>query len=682
MNTDKKTILIGLSIIIANTMLLDLIIGILLIDGIIEIQDTTTLYSFSFFCSSSLYILSMVYCEIQYGLLSHKSLSIIMLYIAFILILYYVSIDTYFDITIAQLLALHCAFTLMSAMVICASYHCYKNIHYKGTGNLCKISCVCLFMLYVDIKYMVNPFMYELLPIKISINEWNQYGFHNRTINDSLPHLNCSVGIDNNMIPWFDILPNRLFNFYMGSEYYCPQQNFSFIDLTTNELIIHCDTQDHMFDIYFGTDYLDQYESKANEKFNSNQLSHWKTQFKINRTFPMKLIRYDETRRAHVLRIKQLSSVIGSNQELITIHCGEMSNAHFVPSHDEISQSIESKRVPHPLSVFILIVDATSRASFHRTLPKSLKAIDQMKSHQVYEFFRYNIIGHSTTNNLHPFYYGSLIDNMYRIQRNQSLKNESDLLHDSLWSMAKQNNYLTSVLWDGCKTQTNVKSNTNYSPHHCTMVGCDYAFDFYGSSNIFQGGKASIAMNDRCNKQKWSVQHLLEYQTLLWSMNHARFNIFSISHTVVGHDGVGAGIISIDDPVSEWLKNVNELKHVFNDTLIILMSDHGMHFGLPAMTNIGRLEHKLGFMTWLYPKSKLNNEIHSRLQHNQQSLITLHDMRLTLLSIFNATSNSSLIELLNYKPGKHAVNILQKEISWARSCKKAGILRNRCSCLK
>ena len=166
----------------------------------------------------------------------------------------------------------------------------------------------------------------------------------------------------------------------------------------------------------------------------------------------------------------------------------------------------------------------------------------------------------------------------------------------------------------------------------------------------------------------------MQYQTLLWRIKKGRKKIFSISHTVVGHDGIGVSVKSMDNYLFHWL-NQSMYDEVFKDTLIVLMSDHGMHFGIPKMTDIGDLEHKLPFMIWLYPKNKLSENVNETLIHNEQSLFTLWDFRKTLLSIFNQTYSRSFRFMRSRR------NLLLNKISYKRSCKRARIPQDRCPCM-
>ena len=272
----------------------------------------------------------------------------------------------------------------------------------------------------------------------------------------------------------------------------------------------------------------------------------------------------------HKINLISLANLLKPNQELISIKCGDIINTHFIPQH--VTKKSQQKNpapntLPLPSSILIFIIDATSRHDFHRKLRKTSAYLHmfnnhgQRNNHFKYEFLGYNIIGHSTNHNLQPFFFGSKFDTKVII--NESVYR--NILNSSLWSMANKNGYLTSLLWDDCKTQYQYKYPDPYSsPDHVNIVGCDYDFDYYGRSNLFQSGKGSISFNDKCNKQKFVFEHLLEYQTLLWQMNMENKNkIFSIAHTVVGHDGVGTSIKSMDDYLYFWLKHLLKMIMIY-----------------------------------------------------------------------------------------------------------------------
>lgn len=625
-------------------------------------------YDFKFLFSACCYAFAL---SISARLIKSKciSFSIVIFYIMWIHVLKWYCIGLPMDLTICIFLYLHLLSTFGINVVCFFGMYLFDHPLISKKIFSCILFVICF--VFIDIKFERNPFIYLLLRVDYNIKLWNEYGYNSKHIDNTITDHWCPIFIDNRKIPWLDIIPNRWANFYLGHTYYCKSEEFSFIDFDTDILTVHCDESE--LDIHFGSDYLMKYEAAAKHRFDGNHLNQfmdWQSiQLRAGLT-----VQFDDNN-VHRIDLKKLSSIIDYQTEMLTIECGTNIDTHFIPHQTKESKSKQPKHLLDdnnndlPSSILMFVIDATSRQDFHRKLTKTSSILEKISSqnasssHELYEFMRVNIVGHSTSRNLGPLFFG----------------NWDEIVDDSLWSVANQNGFATGLIWDQCDEppywdDAFHNRSSHLTPDNINMVGCAPDFDCFGNQGFINSGKGSISLNDKCNYQKMVHQHMLEYQTFLHKWNNQN-NVFSISHTNIGHDGVGVAVISVDDYLAEWLQRHVIDSNVLDDTLILIMSDHGMHFGVPILTDVGELEHHLSTALWLYPKKRLNDDINEKLRHNEQSLLSVFDFRNTILSLVNPNGD---IDVHSVHDG---MNIMKEIVPYNRTCKDVGVSDSRCVCM-
>lgn len=130
-----------------------------------------------------------------------------------------------------------------------------------------------------------------------------------------------------------------------------------------------------------------------------------------------------------------------------------------------------------------------------------------------------------------------------------------------------------------------------------------------------------------------------------------------------------------DEDLLDFLKSMRRNRN-FNNTLLIVMSDHGARYNGNRHSIEGKLEERLPMMSFVLPpwfRKKYPN-LMKNLQSNADRLTTPFDLYYTIWSVLD-------IELTKQKTHYHHRGIsLFKEIPLNRTCVSAGVDPHWCTC--
>ena len=150
-------------------------------------------------------------------------------------------------------------------------------------------------------------------------------------------------------------------------------------------------------------------------------------------------------------------------------------------------------------------------------------------------------------------------------------------------------------------------------------------------------------------------------------------------HSEYSH-GVVEELVLADEPVSTWLKHLNATG-VLDNTILVVMSDHGHRFSYTRETLQGKYEERLPFFaiktpTWF--AKKFPNAAHALRVNAAERLTSPFDVHATLLSILNVLNKGQDTE------PKHSELVrgmsLFSEIPPQRTCSDAKISAHWCAC--
>ncbi|KAH6928885.1 hypothetical protein HPB50_020693 [Hyalomma asiaticum] len=276
-------------------------------------------------------------------------------------------------------------------------------------------------------------------------------------------------------------------------------------------------------------------------------------------------------------------------------------------------------REERPINVLVLGIDSTSRMNFDRHMKRTRKLVTEELL--AFEFFGYNKVGESSFGNQIPLLSGLAADDVDRLFR--------DLPFDSLphlWSVYKKRGFTTLSLEE--------------MPSFGLFVYPDYKgfrkppTDYYPVPVVYAMG-VQKGLDDYCAGSRLKTQVFLDYLGDVMELNAADGNpLFSyVWLSDVPHSNDHA-LLVLDDPVYGLLRGMQQ-RRAFDDTVVVLLSDHGARFGTSRASEIGRHEDKTPFGFMMLPERLMRRHPTAavNLEVNQRRLVTAYDFHATLLAL-------------------------------------------------
>lgn len=147
---------------------------------------------------------------------------------------------------------------------------------------------------------------------------------------------------------------------------------------------------------------------------------------------------------------------------------------------------------------------------------------------------------------------------------------------------------------------------------------------------------------------------------------------FSFSFFTIGHDDVN-GLGYLQDDLVKFLKDMKNSGYLDN-TLLVIMGDHGIRYGAIRKTILGKLEERLPLLSISVPqwfKTKYPEYVRA-LETNTNRLTSPYDLHATFQHILSEKHEK------HYQYGQS----LFSEISKSRSCVEAGNPEHFCPCVR
>lgn len=337
-------------------------------------------------------------------------------------------------------------------------------------------------------------------------------------------------------------------------------------------------------------------------------------------------------------------------------------------------KSSEPKNQTDYYNVIVMGIDAISRLNFYRTMPKTLA---YLKKKGAIELLGYNKVGDNTFPNLTPMLLGIKDTDLKR----------TCWPHDSasfdncpfIWEWFKQAGFYTALGEDTATLGT-----FNFAKYGFIKSPTDYYIRTFIHEAEVNVGNTKDFNSYICMGNKYFYKVLLDYiedltSTLRFSKLFGFFWEVSMSHDYLTYP------MAMDDSYENFLERLDSNNYLDN-TVLILLSDHGIRWGSIRLTKQGRLEERLPFVHILLPPSFRQNYnlAYNNLKQNSKRLTTPFDMYATLSDLIN-------LEVINNKNMKQRTETPYSEnrsislflpIPTNRTCKMAGIDDHWCTCHK
>ena len=291
-------------------------------------------------------------------------------------------------------------------------------------------------------------------------------------------------------------------------------------------------------------------------------------------------------------------------------------------------------------NIFMFYIDALSHKHFKRKLPKTANLFKEYfeynenyseKKFTAFEFNKYQSVTGFTVANIYAMNYG--------FPRGTTVKATEDGV--SFLKYLKQNGYITGSAGTICSKDSVFADeldlpNVDYETydHENVALFCDR--NYYDTGYSLINGINSVI--HRCLYGKEGYEYAFEYAELFWK-EYADNNKFFRLHIYEAHELSLELIKYADDNIYNFLKKFIE-KGYFDDTLLILVSDHGNNFNSYYSLFEGEdhsIEGMLPVFLALIPNKKIiyDSGLYENMHENQQTLITGYD-------IYNSIIHASL----------------------------------------
>ncbi|XP_012284761.1 uncharacterized protein LOC105702073 [Orussus abietinus] len=315
------------------------------------------------------------------------------------------------------------------------------------------------------------------------------------------------------------------------------------------------------------------------------------------------------------------------------------------------------------LNVLMFGFDSLSRNTFIRKLPKSYYYLKKTLNALILE--DYNIVGDGTPQALIPLLTGKIELELPETRKRLGAKAHYVNVYPMIWDKFKENGYITGFMEDVPRIGTftyRLKGFYQQPTDHYMRtfyLAAEPHFKYY--KKYCMGGipRHLVMMN--------------YIKTIFDSYRNQPKFVFGF-HGELSHDSYN-DIGVADDDLYNWLKELNEDGHM-NNTILILMSDHGHRFADIRRTLQGKQEERLPFFSFTFPPwfKQMYPRAYANVVYNTQHLSTPFDVHSTL---------ENILDFGTPKEGnrnQRAISLFDK-IPLERTCADAFIEPHWCACL-
>jgi hypothetical protein len=328
--------------------------------------------------------------------------------------------------------------------------------------------------------------------------------------------------------------------------------------------------------------------------------------------------------------------------------------------YNELVKAKDDQAEYNPVNIHVLVIDACGKDTFQRLFPHSDKFIQSMKQMsqsqklgtQILEMKNYHVLDINSDPNMYAFATGLIDFKILNASAVYTKQNRPKLL----WEYMHEYGYVSSVGEDVAESRTGIfySGNKNFP-----LPSYDIHPAFHKVSNLVQVDTSFNFMYKRnvcpCTGDKFMSEIVFDY-TRSFAKKYNDVPQFVMTVSDEAHDSIGNQIVTLDRNLKdhlEWYFTSGQLKN----TVLVLMSDHGLHYGPFIKQARSQYEHQHPLLTMFVPDRLATKQLTT----NTNRLMGLKDLHMTLRDIASFPIKSA-------PNRKDAVSMLYNEIPENRNC--------------
>ncbi|XP_033207740.1 uncharacterized protein LOC117167143 isoform X2 [Belonocnema kinseyi] len=331
-----------------------------------------------------------------------------------------------------------------------------------------------------------------------------------------------------------------------------------------------------------------------------------------------------------------------------------------------VKLSVTWDKVPEKalkLNVLLFGFDSLSRNTFIRKLPRSYRYLKQNLDSLVLE--GYNIVGDGTPQALIPILTGKIELELPETRKRMGMKANYVDIFPLIWQKYKDSGYITGFMEDVHHIGTftyRLKGFKKQPTDH-------YMRTFYLAAEPLFRYSQKFCLN---GVPRHSV--MMNYIKTIFDAYKDQPKFIFGFHGELSHDSYN-DIGAADEDVYHWIKSLNSSGHL-NNTILIVMSDHGHRFAAIRNTVQGKQEERLPFFSFTFPPwfKQVYPRAYANFVYNTQHLTTPFDIHRTI---------EKVLDFKTPKEGdvrERAISLFDK-VPLDRTCADAFIEPHWCACL-
>ncbi|KAF7997895.1 hypothetical protein HCN44_009293 [Aphidius gifuensis] len=337
-----------------------------------------------------------------------------------------------------------------------------------------------------------------------------------------------------------------------------------------------------------------------------------------------------------------------------------------VQFNPEVQKTSSWKNVPNDglkLNVLMFGFDSLSRNTFIRKLPKTYDYLKENLKSQILE--GYNIIGDGTPQALIPLLTGKTELELPDTRKRTGYTAKFVDVYPFIWQKYKQKGYITGFAEDVHHIGTFTYRLKGFKKQPTDHYMRPY---YIAASPYFQNSKKY------CLGSQPRHMIMMNYIKNIFNVYRNKPKFMFGFHGELSHDSYN-DIGVADDDLYNWIKELQAEGHL-NNTILIMMSDHGQRFADIRNTLAGKQEERLPFFSFTFPHwfKQVYPEAYANFVFNTRHLSTPFDIHKTLESILKLDP-----------PSEGDTNLrdisLFNKIPVSRTCADAFIEPHWCACL-